>query len=554
MKERLFIFLGLGLLVALLVGLNAVTYVQKEKVPDSEARPNRSTYNTGPTGTRAFHDLLVSTGQKVKRWEKPVSDLVKESKNVNNNGEDYISTFVIVGKTRREIGADEIKQLLEWVDLGGRLVIIDRDPPFDLIESTAPWTIKQAGRGNGITPDEIALLLPTVDPTNPKQMTDGEAAAKPLQVASATYHVNAVQPSKFATSFLIQRKEIDSLVKAKVETITGETPPTGGGFGSGPPNEEFEISNSNTSGNFSNGSQNGPIVQPREDTTFETPSNTNGAFKIGDNEIKEAPVAVEGFETNTNTEPGIKAADGNGAADAVEEEEDYYEMNSPILLVGNEKKNLLVEFPHGYGTITVLSDPYVVSNGGVSLVDNSRLGLNIVSGYGTVVFDEYHQGYGSDKNRLLSYFTGTPVIPIFLQLLLLVGLIMFSKSRRFARPLPLVEPSRLSKLEYVAAMAQLKRRTSAFDLAVENIYTDFRRRVSRLIGVDNHHTQNSVLAETISKRTKYSAQEIEVLMKSCEDIMHGGPTNRKEVLALTQKLREIENALGLRRGRAAFKK
>jgi hypothetical protein len=59
---------------------------------------------------------------------------------------------------------------------------------------------------------------------------------------------------------------------------------------------------------------------------------------------------------------------------------------------------------------------------------------------------------------------------------LLIGLIFFSQSRRFARPLPPDEPNRLSKLEYVAAMAQLQQTTKGYDLAIENIYTDFRRR------------------------------------------------------------------------------
>ncbi len=542
MKERFLIFIALGLLVALLVGLNAVTYVQKEKIPDSEARPNRSTYNTGPTGTRAFHDLLVSTGQKVSRWEKPISELLKDSKDASIDGGEYISTFVIVGETRREIGPDEIKQLLEWVDLGGRLVVIDREPPFDLIESTSPWTIKQAGREAGISPGEMELLLPTVDPTNSKQMTDGEEAAKPLQVSSATYTVNAVQPSKFASSFLIQRKEIDISPVKKIQTAKAP----GGDPGFSAENERTEITNSEASKIVTAAANTNGNNEPGAGGGFDAPANSNAPFKIGDGEIKEAPVPVEKYEPLPGTDSGRAAAD--------EEEEEFYEMNSPIVLLGNTKKNILVEFPHGYGTITVLSDPYIISNGGVNLVDNARLGLNVVSGYGTVVFDEYHQGYGSDKNRLLSYFTGTPVIPIFLQLLLLLGLIMLSKSRRFGRPLPLFEPNRLSKLEYVAAMAQLKRRTNAYDLAIENIYTDFRRRVCRLIGVDNHHTQNTVLAETIAKRTKYSAQEIEALMLSCEDIMHGGAANKKEVLALTQKIREIEDALGLRRGRAAFKK
>jgi hypothetical protein len=44
--------------------------------------------------------------------------------------------------------------------------------------------------------------------------------------------------------------------------------------------------------------------------------------------------------------------------------------------------------------------------------------------------------------------------------------------------------------------------------------------------------------------------ELEELMRKCEDIAHGEPTNRREMLKLVERLREIEEMLGLaRKGR-----
>ncbi|HLM60087.1 MAG TPA: hypothetical protein VK308_04735, partial [Pyrinomonadaceae bacterium] len=120
---------------------------------------------------------------------------------------------------------------------------------------------------------------------------------------------------------------------------------------------------------------------------------------------------------------------------------------------------------------------------------------------------------------------------------------------RFARPLPENEPNRLSKLEYVAAMAELQRRTRAYDLAIENVYTDFRRRVSRLVGADNFTVSRRDLAQLAAQRARLNAAEIENLMFKCEDIIHGEPTNKREVTELTGHLREIEEKLGLRRTR-----
>ena len=166
---------------------------------------------------------------------------------------------------------------------------------------------------------------------------------------------------------------------------------------------------------------------------------------------------------------------------------------------------------------------------------------------GIIAFDEYHHGFGTNNNRLFQYFAGTPVIAIFAQLAILAGFVFFSQSRRFGRPVPEPEPDRLSKLEYVSAMAELQERTRAFDLAIENIYTDFRRRTARLLGVDNYTVTRKDMARLIAERTKLDPNDVEDVMFQCEDIMHGEPTNKKEVLTLMGRLRVIEDKLGLKR-------
>jgi hypothetical protein len=222
---------------------------------------------------------------------------------------------------------------------------------------------------------------------------------------------------------------------------------------------------------------------------------------------------------------------------------------APVVHLQADGRNVLVDVPYGAGQIVFLSDPFVVANGGINLVDNAQLGINVVaSREGIIAFDEYHQGYGTNKNRFFEFFAGTPVISIFVQIALLVGLIFYSQSRRFARPVPEAEPDRLSKLEYVAAMAELQQRTKGFDLAIENIYTDFRRRVARLVGVDAQKTRKQDFALLIVERLpNENPKDLEALMQRCEDVMHGDATNKREVLNLTTRLRELEGKLGLQR-------
>jgi len=58
MKQRILVLLMIVGLIAVLVVLNAASYVQTQRTDDTEASPNRSTYNPGPTGTQALFSLL----------------------------------------------------------------------------------------------------------------------------------------------------------------------------------------------------------------------------------------------------------------------------------------------------------------------------------------------------------------------------------------------------------------------------------------------------------------------------------------------------------------
>lgn len=461
MRQKLSIFLALIFLIIILIGLNAASFVQKEKVPDSEASPNRSTYNYGATGTRAFYDLLAETGRRPTRWLKPPSALLAEGKN-------QLATFVIVGKTRREFDDKEIEQLLRWVSFGGRLVIIDREPPEQLIRTTSNWLLS--------TSKSKENIFFEAEPSDANQMTEKTSAAKPAQPTVLTDKVNAVQSSRFAST-----------------------------------------------------------------VNFEHISEAN----VSDGKDKNKK---QSSETETVTSKNPPSANSEESTGELSEEIETIALNAPFVHLANNDKNLLVDFPFGSGEIVYLTDPYIVSNGGINLVDNAQLAINIAaSGEGIVAFDEYHQGYGEGDKHILTYFAGTPVIAIFLQLLVLIGLIFYTQSRRFARALPEDEPNRLAKLEYVSAMAELQRRTKAYDLAIENIYTEFRRRVSRLVGADNFTASYKDLARLIAERSRLNRSELENLMFKCEDIIRGEPTDKREVLQIISRLRELEDALGLKR-------
>ena len=219
---------------------------------------------------------------------------------------------------------------------------------------------------------------------------------------------------------------------------------------------------------------------------------------------------------------------------------------APVVHLTAANSVVLLDYPHGQGRIVLLSDPFIVANNGIGLKDNLQLAINLLSTYdGLIAFDEFHQGRAALHNEFVSYFAGTPVLAICGQIALLIILMLWTRGRRFARPLPLPQIDRRSSLEFVASMAELQQRARAFDLAIENIYSRTRRVLARYAGMD-YNSPRSEIAARVAARSTLSAHQIETLMRQSEDAINGGGISERQSIQLVKRLREVEGALGLR--------
>ena len=437
MRQRLTLILTIVVIIGVLVLVSSISYVKKEKLPDYEVAPNRSTYHSGPTGLRALYDFLSESGYKVIRWKETPQKLSSGSGKL-------VKTFVVVGQPPVHFTDTEQKALANWITAGGHYVLIDRtvDQSHDSAEPGS-WYITTR-RSEPPTID--------VNPADVGQMTDKVAAFKPVQPTVLTRNIQAVQPSRFASRMSFEITAADSHRSHDTAKSSDEAPPA--------------------------------------------------------------------LATSGSTAPVTHFADDKGA--------------------------LLIDYAYGLGRITILSDPYMVSNGGIKLQDNLQLAVNMLTaGDGLIAFDEYHQGKGLTQNTIAGYFAGTPVLLFAGQACLIVLLILWTRGRRFARPLPLPQVDRRSSLEFVASMAELQQRARAFDLALENIYTRTRRVLARYAGLD-YNSSRTEIASHIAARGTIDAHKLETLMRRCEDVINGQPCSSRESIDLVRRLREVERHLGLR--------
>lgn len=215
--------------------------------------------------------------------------------------------------------------------------------------------------------------------------------------------------------------------------------------------------------------------------------------------------------------------------------------------IGDDQAAIVADARVGKGRVVLLTDPYVVANNGISQGDNVILALNLLSERpaGTIAFDEYHHGYGASTTGegLMSYFRGTPVPWMMVQAALVAVLVVYSRGRRFGRPLPLKRERRTTNLEFVSSMANITRLARASDLAMENIYAEFRKRLCRFGGVPSR-VSNEKLSVAVARRSKLDARELGTLLARCEEISKGEQVSESELLKLVTRIREIESLLG----------
>ncbi len=293
-------------------------------------------------------------------------------------------------------------------------------------------------------------------------------------------------------------------------------------------------------------------VQPTRltlDVESVQPSRFFSAIKIfaPDKDAKEKSKQDETeFDTILDDEPPPPADSGATEADASE-----YASPAPVVHLATTQAPLLVDYRHGQGRIVLLSDSYMVANDGIALRDNLQLAINLVAGSllsssdGLIAFDEFHQGRMATSNAFVGYFAGTPVLAIAGQIVLLVILILWTRGRRFARPLPLPQVDRRSSLEFVASMAELQQRARAYDLAIENIYSRTRRVLARYAGLD-YNSPRREIAKRVASRSTLAAHQIETLMRQAEEAINGGGISERQSIHLVKRLREVESVLGLR--------
>ena len=121
MRRHFGIIITVIIVIAALIAMSAAGNIEFDRPFENEFAPNRSSYNSGPTGTRALYQLLEESGTPVARWRESYFSLNAEAKD---------ATLVIVGPfpLGQKLSDEETVALQGWISSGGQALIISRAP------------------------------------------------------------------------------------------------------------------------------------------------------------------------------------------------------------------------------------------------------------------------------------------------------------------------------------------------------------------------------------------------------------------------------------------
>ncbi|HEY6402226.1 MAG TPA: DUF4350 domain-containing protein, partial [Blastocatellia bacterium] len=121
MRRYIGVTITIIILIFALIAMATAGNMDFDRPAENESLPNRSTYNSGPTGTRALYQLLEESGTNVSRWRSRYSQLNADAKD---------AILVIIGPFLYglKMSEEENFDLQAWIAAGGRALIISRSP------------------------------------------------------------------------------------------------------------------------------------------------------------------------------------------------------------------------------------------------------------------------------------------------------------------------------------------------------------------------------------------------------------------------------------------
>jgi hypothetical protein len=219
-----------------------------------------------------------------------------------------------------------------------------------------------------------------------------------------------------------------------------------------------------------------------------------------------------------------------------------FEDTAHLVHYGTAKQAVVVSYVLGKGEILWWGSASPITNAGITRDGNLQLLLDSIGPRSThILWDEYSHG---SRPSVWSYAWGPALAWGGIQLGIVAFAVVFGFSRRSGPIRQLVQPSRLSPLEFVETLGWLYHRAQASPAALETVHQRFRYLLCKRLGL-----RNDVAAEQLVRgardRLGYKNSDFGQVLAACETALQNPDLRDAEALRLIQALHKHTRNLDL---------
>ncbi len=207
--------------------------------------------------------------------------------------------------------------------------------------------------------------------------------------------------------------------------------------------------------------------------------------------------------------------------------------NPNEILLGDEFGGIVWQENIGQGKAIYATTPYLAANAYQNVPGNYEFLASLVTeGSRPIWVDEYSHGYKDreviereQRQTLAHYFFQTPLFPVFVQFIVLIGVLILAKNWRFGQPDRVSSPGVENSQAYIQALGGVLQKAGRHDFIVEVVGKEEQLQLQKALGLGQVPLDYETLAQAWAEKTGRPQTEL----------MH-----QLQVLSKTRRLRELD--------------
>ncbi|MDM3849829.1 MAG: DUF4350 domain-containing protein [Aphanizomenon gracile PMC649.10] len=199
----------------------------------------------------------------------------------------------------------------------------------------------------------------------------------------------------------------------------------------------------------------------------------------------------------------------------------YHTSKAEQVILGDEFGAIIWQKKSGKGKVILVTTPYLAANAYQENDSNFKLLADLVTKNSQKVFvDEYIHGY-KDKDiqkkvgedSIFNYFAKTPLLPAFIQLIVLLLVLIWAENRRFGKPVNLKIPVINNSQAYIQALAGVLHKAESTDFVVEMLGKEEQIQLQKALGLSQIPVDNQVLLKIWEEQTGNNTEKLNAVLQ-----------------------------------------